>query len=103
MANDPYYKKCCRAGDGTCGGRITWEHVIIFASKQLNERWCIIPLCERHHAVNNYQDNGDLNKRKNIWIALNRATDQELLSISKAVNYIQQREYYNTVFGKYGK
>lgn len=98
MANDPYYKVCARKADSGCGGRITWEHVFIYAGRQLNEKWSIIPLCEYHHAVNNYQDNGDLQKEKNEWIALNRATDMELQRISKAVNYIHKRDYLNNKY-----
>jgi hypothetical protein len=98
MANDPYYKICSRSKDGGCAGKITWEHVFIFAGRQINERWAIIPLCEKHHAVNTYQDRGDLDKEKNEWIALNRATDEELQAISKAVNYKHKRDYLNAKY-----
>ena len=90
---DPFYIKCARAGG--CKGRITWEHAIIFQGRQLNEKWAIIPLCEYHHAVGIYQDCGDLNKEENERIALNRATDQELLAVSKAIDYLSRRKYLN--------
>jgi len=95
MEADPYYKICARRKDGGCAGRVTWEHTIIYAGKQLNEKWAIIPLCERHHAVDNYQDNGILDKNENIRIALNRATDIELKAISKAQDYIAIRDRLN--------
>jgi len=95
MQEDPYYKVCARKAHGNCGGRITWEHTIIYKGKQLNEKWAIIPLCEYHHAVNNYQDRGDLDKNENIRIALNRATDEELVKISRAIDYIALRERLN--------
>jgi hypothetical protein len=98
MANDPYYKKCARADEHNCAGRITWEHAIIYAGKQLNEKWAILPICEFHHEVNNYQDRGDLNKEKHIWLALNRATNNELSQISKATNYLQLRERLNAKY-----
>lgn len=98
MANDPYYKKCARADEGNCAGRITWEHAIIFGGKQLNEKWAILPICEYHHGVCNYQDKGDLNKEKHIWLALNRATDEQLLSISKAINYLELKERLNAKY-----
>jgi len=98
ILNDPYYEKCARQSDGSCGGRITFEHVLIFAGKQLNQKFAIIPLCCYHHAVNEYQDGGDLNKEKNEWIALNRATDVELKAISKAVDYIHKRNYLNDIY-----
>lgn len=100
IASDPYYEKCCMAFRGDCDGRITWEHSIVFAGKQLNEKWAIIPLCEYHHAVNKHQDGGDLNKEMNVWVALNRATDDELRAISKAIDYLQLRERLNEKYGK---
>ncbi len=90
---------CARAND-ECIGRITWEHTLIFAGKQIDEVWAIIKLCEFHHDVNFQQGNGDLNKEINVWIALNRATDTELLMYSKAINYLRERERLNTKYGK---
>ena len=92
---DPYYKECCRKEDGGCAGRITFEHSLIFASRQLQEKWAILPLCARHHEVDDYQDNGDLNKERNIQIALNRANTSELSAISKAIDYIALRDRLN--------
>lgn len=97
---DPYYKVCARSKEGNCQGRITFEHAIIYAGKQLQKKWSIVPLCCFHHAVDEFQDGGDLNKEKNFWIALNRATSAELLNISKAVNYLARREFLNKKYGK---
>lgn len=44
LAADPYYKTCARKS-GECSGRITWEHAVIYAGRQVNERWAIVPLC----------------------------------------------------------
>lgn len=96
---DPYYKSCARCCED-CDGRITWEHAIIFAGKQLSMKWAIIPLCEYHHAVNGHQDGGDLNKEINVLIALNRATEEELKDISKNVNYLSLRERLNKKYDK---
>ena len=94
-------KICARANEGGCGGRLTKEHTIIFKGKQLQEDWAIIDLCERHHAVLNYQDNGDLQKEKNVWIALNRASDEELEAISKVIDFKRKRDYLNKKYGTY--
>lgn len=91
---------CARASDGGCDGRITWEHTLIYAGKQIDEVWAIIHLCAYHHEVDEFQDGGGLNKEKNVWIALNRATDQELLKYSKAINYIRERDRLNKIYGK---
>ena len=92
---DPRMKKCARACEGNCGGRITWEHVIIYGGRQLDEAWAIIPLCEYHHDVNTYQDIGDLNKEKNLWIALKQAPPGRLKALSKAIDYEKRLDYLN--------
>lgn len=94
---------CARASDGGCKGRITWEHTLIYAGRQIDEVWAIIKLCEYHHDVNTQQGDGDLDKQKNVWIALNRATDQELEKYSKAVNYKRERGRLNKIYGNYIK
>jgi len=71
MAADPYYKACARA-DHECSGRITWEHVWIYAGRQINEVWAIIPLCWHHHLGEG------LDKRENERISIARATDEDL-------------------------
>jgi hypothetical protein len=77
LERDPYYVMCARAGDGMCSGRITWEHAIIYAAKQVNERWAIIPLCEHHHLYEG------LDKQINIFIALSRSTSEDLKKYPK--------------------
>lgn len=89
---------CARRFDGECDGRITWEHTLIFGGKQIDEVWAIIKICEFHHAVNRHQDGSGLDKQKNIWIALNRATDEELEKYSKVVNYKKERERLNKIY-----
>lgn len=86
---------CARTHEGGCEGHLTYEHAIIYAGRQLDAPWAIIKLCEKHHAVNNFQDGGDLQKEKNVWIALNRANDDELRAISKAIDYLKLRERLN--------
>ena len=81
LADDPYYKKCARLAkfdDHICkpnpmtGQLIEWEHCFIYGHKQINERWSIIPLCWLVHS------GGQLDKHKNEYIALLRATSQDL-------------------------
>jgi len=98
---DKYYKVCARLKDGGCAGRITIEHAVIYGGKQIDTLWNFVPICEKHHAVCNYQDRGDFDKEKNVWIALNQATEQELRDISKVVDYIKKREYLNKLYGNY--
>lgn len=84
-----------------CAGRITFEHSLIFSGKQVQKEFAIIPLCEYHHDVLSYQDIGNLNKEINVLVSLNRATNEELDSISKVINYRKLRNYLRTKYPKY--
>ena len=68
---------------------IEWEHTLLFGNRQIQERWAIISICWRVHR------GPLLNKEINIWIALNRATDDELKAISKARDFLKYRDYLN--------
>lgn len=92
---------CMRSDEGNCSGRLTKEHAIIFAGKQLQEEWAILDICEFHHGVNNFQDRGDLNKEKHVWIALNRAPEARLRELSKGEDKIALRDRLNGIYGVY--
>jgi len=96
---DPYYKVCARSDEGDCQGRITIEHAIIYAGRQLNELWALLPICAYHHEVDQFQDGGGMDKDRHISIALNRATDSQLKAISKAIDYIRERDRLNNIYG----
>ena len=103
ISSDPYYQYCCLHGhEGhECEGRITMEHALIFGGSKIQKLWAIIPLCAKYHSVDEFQDNGLLDKEINMWVALNRATEAELREVSKAVDYIRMRDYLNEEYGVY--
>lgn len=103
MSEDDYYYSCSRKDlldDHVCepdprtGKLIEWEHVFTFASKQLQKKFAIIPICWLVHR------GGKLNKEINEWIALNRATDEEIQEISKAIDYQHKKKYLNSKYVK---
>jgi hypothetical protein len=93
MQNDPFYKRCCITG--TTAEKIDWHHAVIFASRQVNEKWAILPLARSVHE----QVHREPYKSMCMWIALNRATVDELRPYCKAIDYIAQRRYYNERYG----
>ena len=102
IQNDPEYSRCSLLGHGPCEGRITREHAIIYASKKVQERWAIIPLCALHHNVDQFQDAKTMVKEMNVWVALNRATDEELARFPRAVpSFFFQRDRLNDKYGIY--
>lgn len=94
MSEDRYYKTCCLS-DETCSGRIEWHHNLIYQGRQLNEQWCILPLCHAHHLR---ADHSDVKQHLN-WIMLNRATDTEILNVSKAINYMDMKNRLQKIYG----
>jgi hypothetical protein len=106
VGQDPEYTRCALQGlllaiIGPCGGRVTREHAMTYANKKIQEKWAIPPICAAHHGVDQYQDAPtEAKKEIRVWVALNRATDEELARFYKATpSYFFQRDRLN---GKYG-
>ena len=80
MQNDPYYERCCVTGEHRTRTKIDWHHNLIYAGRQVNEKWCILPLARWVHDKANRSDI----KQYLDWIMLNRATDEDLDRYPKA-------------------
>lgn len=74
LARDPFMKRCIHAG---CVEPPEWEHALIYAGKQINEYWAIVPVCTYHHR------GAGLNKRYNQHRALQRATTEDFAKYPK--------------------
>lgn len=92
ISGDRFYDKCCRYKTGKCKGRVTLEHALLYAGKQIDEAWAIVPLCTYHHAVNEYQDGGDLDKDYGKWVAISRMTEADMAKYPK-VDWRQKKRY----------
>lgn len=98
LAADPYYSKCCLQviPGHTCSGRITWEHALEYKGRQIQEKFAIIPLCWESHL------GGGLNKKRNHWVALSRATEEDWKKYDRARDrWMQELRYLNKLYGKY--
>lgn len=91
MSKDSFYSFCAREGE-ECKGRITWEHAWIYAGKQINEKWAIIPLCEYHHL------GAGLEKEFNRYIALSRANIEDIEKRMPKKNWRQQLKHLSSVY-----
>lgn len=98
---DGIKRVCLRSDEGNCQGRLTKEHVLTFAGRQIQEEWNILDICAFHHSVDQFQDGGDLNKEKHVWIALNRALEVRLREISKSVDYLALKSRLDAKYGVY--
>lgn len=89
---------CERADEGNCDGSLTMEHAFIYAGRQIDEAWSILRICSYHHAVNEYQDGGDLDKRKHEWLALNHATSEDLAKYPRK-DWESLKEQLDKIYG----
>jgi hypothetical protein len=55
LQNDIFMTKCCVADDD-CGGRIEWNHALIYGGRRVQEWWSILPMCSYHHANTDRKD-----------------------------------------------
>jgi hypothetical protein len=104
IGSDLEYSRCGIQGllGHTCAGRVTREHAIIHAGKKVQEKWAIVPLCASGHGVDFFQDAGtEVAKEVRVWMAVNRATDEELRKVSKVVSYFRERDRLNAKYGVY--
>ena len=102
IENNPYYRKCARAdmfNDHDCRGRITMEHALIYAGRQIDEIFAVIPLCAYSHSVDEFQDGGILNKEKNEYIAISRMTEEDKQKYPR-FNWNQRFSYLTKKYGK---
>lgn len=101
MLDDPAYHFCMRNvmfNDHICRGRLTLEHAFIYAGTQINEKWAIISICAWAHDVDEWQDAGNLDKSKNQYIALMRATPEDLAKYPRG-NWDQLKSHLVGRFG----
>jgi len=101
IASSPLHGRCIRRlvfRDHECEGRITWEHAILYAGRQVNEVWAILELCEKAHSTGAYQDTGILDKRKNEYLAISRMTAADEASYPRC-DWRQRRSYLKSLYG----
>ncbi len=95
LSNDPFYLKCC-IPSVACNGRVEWHHNLIYAGKQVNEKFCILPVCHFHHEREKDKETGE----KLDYIMLCRAENSTLRRFSKAIDYVSLKEKLETKYGK---
>jgi len=75
IAKDPFMKRCVYTGDTQ---NVSWEHCWIYAGKQINEPWAIVPL-RRDLNVNMTREVKDFCQ----LVSLRRATKEDLKKYPK--------------------
>lgn len=92
-ANDSFYERCCVTG---VRGDIEWHHNLIDGGKQVQEKFCLLPVAKAVH------ERADRTEVREIldWIMLNRASFDEIRRHSKARNLAYRRDMLNKKFGR---
>lgn len=94
MLENPFYKQCCITGKTSKDEKIELHHNLIFAGKQVNEEFAILPLAKSiHENIVYYKSICD-------YIMWSRATLEQIKFYSKATDY---QQYYQLLKKKHGK
>lgn len=97
----PEFQVCMRNAifnDHVCQGRMTLEHAFIGAKGQINEKWAIMSLCAWGHDVDEFQDCGNIDKRKNEYCCIIRASEEDLAKYPGR-DWEQLRKFLISKFG----
>lgn len=95
LASDPFYERCCMTGISKNAEKVEWHHNLIYAGKQVQAKFCILPILKRLH-----ERAFDPEFKEQLdWIMLNRATDEELGRYSKVDDLKLKRFRLNAKFG----
>lgn len=77
-----FFTKCCIA-DKDCQGRVSIHHNLIFAGKQVNEFWALLPLCGYHH-----YNEGRKNIKSKLNVIMRKRSNGELEKYEKIKKYV---------------
>lgn len=97
LESDSWYGRCCITGRIQTRERIEWHHNFIFAGRQVNEKWCILPLAASIHKI----EKEIKIKERLDWIMLNRADDETIERYSKSTNLSIVKATLNKKFGRW--
>lgn len=93
---DPWMHRCCITG--RTDEKIEWHHNLIFAGRQVNEDWAILPLLE---SVHDDIPGAPALRELCDWIMLNRASEDQLRPYCKSTNYLALKARLNRKYGPY--
>jgi len=89
MSNDPYMKKCCFPFIHDCQGKIEWHHALIFGGSQVQEKECILPICQ---AIHEKARNTDVKEILDL-VMYSRMSPEQMKKYSKAINIFHRFNY----------
>lgn len=98
LAQDPFYQRCCITGKSALpGDRIEWHHNLIFAGKQVQARFAILPVLKSMHELAHMRAIKD----RLDWVMASRMSGEDLELYGKGRDWIHRLEYLESLFGKF--
>ncbi len=88
--SDAFYHVCCLNDQypDECDGRVEQHHNLIYAGKQVDELWAILPVCKYHHDKEKKKPyNDDLDR-----IMISRTTYQDRKKYPR-YDWVQKSKY----------
>ncbi len=96
LASDQFYSRCCITGlSSTFADPIQWHHNMVFAGKQVQARFAILPVLKSVHD----QANNKEIREKLDWVMLNRMSTEDLMLYGKGIRWYARLEGLNYKFG----
>ena len=97
LAEDPNMKVCIYTSEDApnhdCGGRITFEHAIVYSGRQVTDAWATVPCCENHNSGR------AMVKTYNRLRALEKATPEDLAKYPR-VDWEQEKRFLKSKFSR---
>ena len=103
LNGDPFMSVCihnnadCEDEFGNKPGRVEFEHAFIYAGRQVNEWWALVPVDWYHHR------GPGLDKSYNQYIALSRLDDIQLFEVQRKYPRIDWFKWKKELTKKHGK
>ena len=91
LANSAFMQDCIfklKDQGHECQGGIDWEHVWIYAGKQIQEAWAILPVCAHMHRGN---FGTAFEKSWHEFVSLSRASPSDLAKYPR-INWSQKKK-----------
>jgi len=100
LSKDSYYKKCCLTKSNE---NIEWHHAWIYAGKQINEKWAIMPVCKEKHSA--YKDSDSIHNclitRQIVkYLSLLRINLDYLCKKFPRIDWKQEFKYLESIYKK---
>jgi hypothetical protein len=93
LAKDPFMQQCCICG----ASNPQWHHNFEYARKAVNEDWCILPLCPKHH-----EHVRQIGYRRLLdWAMLSRASHEDLDKYKRVMDYHGKLSFLTRTFGEF--